>query len=103
MAQADLECYDEAGNVTLTAATLFGRVMGTFATGTADGSRYFAGLTSAGADAWFMSAPPSGVQICVLPIFTIANDNISWRFVDFTNEQGVPAPRQSVNVIVGTS
>lgn len=101
MAQADLECYDENGQVTLNAATLFGRVLGTFSTGTSDGSRYFAGLTTSGADFWYMSSPVGNDSIRVTPRFSIANDTISWTFTDVFVGNG-NAPRIGLTVIVGT-
>lgn len=100
MAQADLECYDENGFATMTAATLFGRVLGTFDTGTVDGSRYFAGLTSGGAEYWYMSSPSTSAYIRCTPRFTIANDTISWTFVDFKIGNNNVA-REGLSVIVG--
>lgn len=104
MAQADLECYDEGGFVTLTAGTLFGRVLGSVNTGTTNGSAYFAGLTSSGAEPWYMSGPPtSQIKLVCLPRFTIANDTISWVFIDFiTTDAQTNAPRAGCTVVVGT-
>ena len=101
MAQADLECYDENGFATLTAATLFGRVLGTGSTGTTDGSAYFAGLTSSGAEYWFMTSIVAEANIRCLPRFTIANDTISWTFTDIFVGTG-NAPRVGTTFIVGT-
>lgn len=102
MAQADLECYDENGFVTLTAATLFGRTLASFNTGTSNGSLYVAGLTSGGAEWWFMDSPTgSDSLVSCLPEFSIANDVISWTFTDFYGPGGAYAPRYSCNVLVG--
>lgn len=101
MAQANLECYDENGQVTLTAATLFGRVLGSFSTGTVDGSLYFPGLTSGGAEYWYMSSPVGSENIRCTPRFTIANDTISWTFTDI-GVGNSKAPRVGLSVIVGT-
>lgn len=102
MASPDLECYDENGFVTLTAATLFGRVLGTFDTGTQPGSRYYAGLTSLGLQAWYMTSPRVDMRDGSLPQFTIANDTISWTFPPLTNAQGAPFVSINTFVIVGT-
>jgi len=101
MAQADLECYDENGFVTLTAATLFGRVMATVATGTANGSLYVPGLTTSGADYWYMTSIVSAPNINCLPRISIANDTISWQFVDFSMGPN-NAPRLGCTIIAGT-
>lgn len=99
---ADLECYDENGYATLTAGTLFGRTLGTFNTGTANGSLYFAGLTSAGAQPWMISMPLNSDFVSCSPIFTIANDVVSWTFTDFYGPGGVLATRVNCSCIVGT-
>jgi hypothetical protein len=105
MAQADLECYDENGNVTLTAATLFGRVLGSLSTGTANGSAYFPGLTTSGAEHWYMSSIsglPGNNLVCI-PRISIANDTVTWTFVDYAiSSNGNLAPRVSSNIILGT-
>lgn len=97
---ADLECYDDAGYATLTASTLFGRTLGTFTTGTANGSLYFAGLTSLGLQGWLITAPTTSAEVCCLPTFTMANDVLSWTFTDFAVLTG-NAPRVGVSGIVG--
>lgn len=99
---ADFECYDDNGFATLTASTLFGRTLGTFDTGTANGALYFAGLTSAGAQPWMMSMPRSSAFVSCLPIFTISGDVVSWTFTDFYGQNNVLAPRISCACIVGT-
>ena len=101
---ADLECYDEEGYATLTAGTLFGRTLGTFNTGTANGSLYFAGLTSGGAEPWLMSSGTTlgGVVAC-MPVFTIANDTVSWTFTDFWAPGNQTAPRIACQCIIGTN
>lgn len=99
---ADLECFDENGYATLTAGTLFGRVLGTFSTGTSNGSRYFPGLTTGGAEPWSMSMPQNNVLVACLPVYTIANDTISWTFTDFAGPNGQLAQRFSATCIVGT-
>jgi hypothetical protein len=99
---ADLECYDENGYATLTASTLFGRVLGTFNTGTTNGSLYFAGLTSAGAQPWHMSFSLGSAQVSCYPQFTIANDVISWTFTDFWAPGNSLATRINTSVMVGT-
>lgn len=100
---ADLECFDEDGYATLTAGTLFGRTLGTFVTGTQNGSRYFAGLTSGGAEPWLMSMPQNNVLSACLPVITIANDSVSWVFNDFAGPNGQLAQRFSCTCIVGTN
>lgn len=101
MAQADLEVYDENGFATLTAATLFGRVLGSGATGTQDGSAYFPGLTTGGAEAWYMTSIVAEANIRCLPRFTLANDTLSWAFTDIYVGNG-NAPRVATSFIVGT-
>lgn len=98
----DLECYDENGFATLTASTLFGRTLGTFTTGTVNGSRAYPGLTTGGAVPWLFSMPVSSAFVSCLPIFTIANDTVSWTFTDFYGPDGVLAPRHGCSCIVGT-
>lgn len=100
---ADLECYDDAGYATLTAGTLFGRILGSFNTGYGDGALYFAGLSSAGAIPWFMSMPTSLETVSCLPIFGIAGDTIYWTFTDFYGLGNALAPRVACNCIVGTN
>lgn len=99
---ADLECYDEGGYATLTASTLFGRVLGSFYTGTNDGALYFAGLTSAGAEPWVLTQPSDVQEVACLPTFTMSGDVLSWTFTDFAVLQG-NAPRVPVSGIVGTT
>lgn len=101
MAQADLECYDENGYATLTASTLFGRVLGSGGTGTQNGSAYFPGLTTGGAEPWFMTSIVAEVNIRCLPRFTLANDTLSWTFTDINVGNG-NAPRVASSFIVGT-
>lgn len=102
MATADLECYDENGFATLTAGTLFGRILRTFDTGKANGSLYIAGLTSSGATPWYMTSPREDNQVASLPEFTIANDTISWVFPPLETAEGVPLVTANTTVIVGT-
>lgn len=105
MAQADLECYDENGNVTMSAGTLFGRVLASISTGTANGSVYVAGLTSSGAEHWYMANVPgaAGNNLVCIPYISIANDTVTWKFVDYTlSSNGNLAPRVSSYIIVGT-
>lgn len=98
--ESGLTIYDEDGVVRLDAQTLVGRVLGSFSTGTANGSVTNA-LMLEGTPYYFCFAnnAPTGLVHC-LPDVSISGATLSWVFRDF-NVAGNAAARVPLSVIYG--
>lgn len=100
---AGLEVYNADGSVSFTTDTITGRYLGSFFTGTVNGSVFVSGF--AGGSPWFFSAKGAGgddtTVVCV-PFITINGTTISWSFSDFRG-QGTTAnaPRVGCQVFYG--
>lgn len=93
-----LEIFDDAGGVVLDASTLVGRVLGTFDTGTVNGSFQNAALTG-GLPFYFANLNATALMQCI-PEITISGTTVSWVFRDYAISGG-NAPRVSSTVVYG--